>query len=156
MARCPFANWNPVDFVGNLDPMGSPPKAVFFHTNGGGPQLTPWFNHLYAKTNERCGSTFQVFTDGKIDQLCDTESVIYAQYGASRWAVSVETEDDAKPQTPWSPQQLDAINRLLQWLTRRTASRCARWPTRTTRASATTSSSPSTTSPAMTARARSA
>ncbi len=94
MARCPFAQWNPVSFAGQLDHMAGAPKAVFLHTNGGGPHLTSWF-----------------------DQLCDTESVIYAQFGASRWAVSIETEDDGDHHRPWTPKQLAAIKKLLTWLT---------------------------------------
>jgi hypothetical protein len=116
MARCPFAHWNPLNFCPELDHMSGAPKAVFLHTNGGGPQLTPWFDHLYAQTRQRVGSTFQVYKDGSIDQLCDTESVIYAQYGASQWAVSVETEDDGHASTPWTPQQIAAIEKLLTWL----------------------------------------
>lgn len=116
MARCPFANWNPVSFCSDLDQMSTAPKAVFLHTNGGGPHLTTWFDTLFAKTHDRVGSTFQVFDDGSIDQLCDTSHVIYAQYGASRWAVSIETEDDGDPHKPWNPAQLAAIQKLLQWL----------------------------------------
>src|SRR5262245_57906338 len=60
MARCPFAKWNPVDFCGDLDKMSGPPKAVFLHTNGGGPHLTSWFDTLFHNTQQRLGSTFQV------------------------------------------------------------------------------------------------
>jgi len=116
MARCPFANWNPVSYIGDLEKMSGAPKAVFLHTNGGGPHLTSWFDQLFQKTHQRVGSTFQVFSDGSIDQLCDTEAVIYAQFGASRWAVSVETEDDGDAHKPWTPKQLAAIEKLLQWL----------------------------------------
>jgi hypothetical protein len=116
MARCPFAHWNPVNYTGALDHMAGPPKAVFLHTNGGGPHLTSWFDQLYASTHQRVGSTFQVYADGSIDQLCDTESVIYAQYSASQWAVSIETEDDSHPSNPWTPQQLAAIQKLITWL----------------------------------------
>ncbi|HKI92264.1 MAG TPA: peptidoglycan-binding domain-containing protein, partial [Gaiellaceae bacterium] len=93
-----------------------PPRAVFLHTNGGGPHLTPWFDQLFQDTHQRVGSTFQIYANGSIDQLCDTESIIYAQFGASRWAVSVETEDDGHSHTPWTPKQLAAIHRLLTWL----------------------------------------
>src|SRR5262249_56262433 len=116
MARCPFAKWNPVDFCTDLDTMVGPPKAVFLHTNGGGPHLTTWFDQLFHNTLQRLGSTFQVYADGSIDQLCDTQSVIYAQFAASKWAVSIETEDDGNPHTPWTPAQLAAIERLIQWL----------------------------------------
>jgi hypothetical protein len=116
MARCPFANWNPVNFMGDLETMTGAPKAVFLHTNGGGPHLTSWFDQLFQSSHERVGSTFQVYRDGSIDQLCDTKSVIYAQFGASRWAVSIETEDDGQSSTPWTPQQLAAIQKLIAWL----------------------------------------
>lgn len=116
MARCPFAQWNPLNFCPELAHMSGAPKAVFLHTNGGGPELTPWFDQLYHQTHERVGSTFQVYKDGKIDQLCDTESIIYAQYGASEWAVSIETEDDGHPSTAWTPKQIAAIEKLLTWL----------------------------------------
>ena len=116
MARCPFATWNPVNYTGKLDKMSGGPKAVFLHTNGGGPHLTSWFDQVYKNTHDRVGCTFQIYNDGKIDQLCDTESVIYAQYGASRWAVSIETEDDGHPSAPWTPKQLAAIQKLITWL----------------------------------------
>jgi N-acetylmuramoyl-L-alanine amidase-like protein/putative peptidoglycan binding protein len=116
MARCPFAHWNPVSYCSALEKMSGGPKAVFLHTNGGGPHLTTWFDQLYANTHERVGSTFQIYADGKIDQLCDTESIIYAQYGASRWAVSIETEDDGHASNPWTPKQLEAIVKLVTWL----------------------------------------
>jgi len=116
MARCPFAKWNPVNFTGDLEKMSGAPKAVFLHTNGGGPQITPWFDHLFQTTHQRIGSTFQVYKDGSIDQLCDTESIIYAQFEASRWAVSIETEDDGHPSAAWTAQQLAAIEKLITWL----------------------------------------
>src|SRR5262245_52130782 len=116
MARCPFATWNPVNYTAQLDKMSGAPRAVFLHTNGGGPHLTSWFDQVYKNTHQRVGSTFQVYSDGKIDQLCDTESVIYAQYGASKWAVSIETEDDGHPSAPWTPKQLAAIQKLINWL----------------------------------------
>jgi peptidoglycan hydrolase-like protein with peptidoglycan-binding domain len=116
MARCPFAQWNPVSFSNQLAQMPAAPKAVFLHTNGGGANLTPWFDSLWRKKPEGIGSTFQIFNDGSIDQLCDTDRVIWAQYGASRWAVSIETEDDGHPNTPWTPAQLAAIQKLIKWL----------------------------------------
>jgi peptidoglycan hydrolase-like protein with peptidoglycan-binding domain len=116
VARCPFARWTPVNFTAKLDRMSGQPRAVFLHTNGGGSNLVPWFNHLYASGQGRIGSTFQIYRDGRIDQLCDTQSVIYAQYSASQFAVSVETEDDGHPDTPWTSQQLAAIIRLIRWL----------------------------------------
>jgi N-acetylmuramoyl-L-alanine amidase-like protein/putative peptidoglycan binding protein len=116
MARCPFARWNPVNFTANLEHMSTPPKAVFVHTNGGGSHLTSWFDQVWASTHQRLGSTFQVYSDGAIDQLCDTESVIYAQYSASHWAVSIETQDDGHPTAPWTPAQLAAIGKLIKWL----------------------------------------
>ena len=114
--RCPFARWNPVKYVAQLDAMQAAPRAVFLHTNCGGPNLTRWFDNLWETSHKRLGSTFQVFGDGRIDQLCETTSVIYAQFEASEWAVSIETQDDAQPDRPWTPRQLDSIVRLVQWL----------------------------------------
>lgn len=98
--------------------MSRPPRAVFLHTNDGGSDVRAWFDEQYAKTHERVGATFQVYAHGGVDQLCDTESVVYAQFDASRWAVSIETEDGGHPATPWTPHQLATIERLLRWLHR--------------------------------------
>lgn len=116
MAHCPFARWTPLAFAADLERMPEPPRAAFLHTNGGGADLRDWFDEQYAKTRERVGATFQVYAHGGVDQLCDTESVVYAQFGASRWAVSIETEDDGHASTPWTPRQLASIERLLRWL----------------------------------------
>jgi N-acetylmuramoyl-L-alanine amidase/Putative peptidoglycan binding domain len=116
MARCPFARWRPVKFTDRLDRMSGPPRAVFLHTNGGGADLTSWFNGLWDAHHERLGCTFQVYSDGSVDQLCETDRVIYAQYAASEWAVSIETEDGNHPEHPWTGPQIDTIVRLIQWL----------------------------------------
>lgn len=118
MARAPFAKWNPVKFRDRLDKMHGQPRAVFIHTNDGGPHLTGWFNGLWEKDpkHARLGCTFQVFNDGSIDQLCETNEVIYAQYGGSLFGVSIETEDDGHPSRPWTRPQIDSIVRLTKWL----------------------------------------
>jgi N-acetylmuramoyl-L-alanine amidase/Putative peptidoglycan binding domain len=116
MARCPFAHWRPVKFISRLDRMSGPPRAVFLHTNGGGADLTSWFNQLWDGSHQRLGATFQVYSDGVVDQLCETDRVIYAQFAASEWAVSIETEDGNHPEHPWTGPQIDTIVRLIQWL----------------------------------------
>lgn len=116
MARCPFARQTPFNFNSKLDRMPNGPKAAFLHTNGGGASLVGWFNQQYASGVGRVGCTFQVYKDGRIDQFVDTDQIIYAQYSASRWAVSIETEDDGRPSTPWTAAQVQAIVRLLRWL----------------------------------------
>lgn len=106
------AHWRRVPYVGLH--ARQPRKAVVLHTNGGGSgSLFGWFSGNargdHGAANRHVGAQFQVMRDGKAEQYVDTDDVIYHAYGASEWAVGIETEDDGDPSKPWTPQQIRAI-----------------------------------------------
>lgn len=62
-------------------------------------------------------SNFFVQMDGDIIQYMDTERRADANYYANRRAISIETEDDGKPDiTPWTPEQVKSLIRLGVWI----------------------------------------
>lgn len=92
----------------------SPRRAVILHTNGGGSgSLFGYFSGNargdHGADNRHVGAHFQVMRDGRAEQYVDTDLVIYHAYGASEWAVGIETEDDGDPSKPWTPAQLKTI-----------------------------------------------
>lgn len=114
------ATYQPLDFERDLAVMPAPPRCAFLHTNGGGPDIGPFFEQLYragSEAGEGIGSTFQVYSDGRgLAQLVDTRRVIYAQYDASHWSTSFETQDDGNPDTPWTDGQLTLLETALREL----------------------------------------
>lgn len=124
MARLSAARWNPVSFQGQLGWMAQPPQTVFIHTNGGGSNIAGpggYFSNAFnnpADPNYHVGigSTFQVYWDGTADQMCDSQQVIWAEFQASRWAASIETQDDGNPATPWTDAQMATLVKLIQEL----------------------------------------
>lgn len=56
--------------------------------------------------------------DGRVVQWQDTAFQADANYDGKPEVLSIETSDGAKPDTPWSPNQLTAIVRLIAWLCR--------------------------------------
>ena len=97
-----------------------PYRAAILHTNGGGPQLQGWFDEMWnapgGNYHAGIGAHFQVYRDGHADQLVDTERLVWHAYGASVWAVGIETEDDGNPGTPWTGQQVGMIVNILHEL----------------------------------------
>lgn len=124
MARLAAARWNPVSFQGQLGWMAAPPATVFVHTNGGGANIAGpngYFSNAFndpSDPNYRVGigATFQVYWDGTADQMCDTQQIIWAEFQASRWAASIETQDDDNPATPWTDAQMATLVTLFNQL----------------------------------------
>jgi len=106
VAICPFAQqrgWKPYDPERVITP-----TTIIVHTN--------------AVDSEDPGSTggltwhFQVGEHGDIYQHRDTETRAAANASANSFAISIETWDGGDPEgNPWSPQQLDALYRLIDW-----------------------------------------
>jgi hypothetical protein len=92
-------------------PLRTGPTTVIVHTNGGGANLYGWF----ARPGNTICSHFQVFRDGRIEQYLDTARVAYAQWDANPFGISVETEDDGDPDTPWTAAQIRSIQAIIRW-----------------------------------------
>jgi len=110
--RSKHATWKPVPYTGLHK--RSPRRAVILHTNGGGSgSLQGYFTGnargLHGAENRHVGAQFQALRNGGAEQYVDTDLVIYHAYGASEWAVGIETEDDGDPSKPWTPKQVAAI-----------------------------------------------
>ena len=110
MAVMPGANYRPMPYENELDPRRGP-DTIILHTNGGGSALYGWFSR---PGNTIC-SHFQVFADGRIEQYVDTRFQAYAQWDANPFGISVETEDDGNPATPWTAAQVAAIQKIIRW-----------------------------------------
>ncbi|HKE98848.1 MAG TPA: peptidoglycan recognition family protein [Actinomycetes bacterium] len=65
------------------------------------------------------GPTDGASLDGAIWQWQDTGRQADANYRANAFAVSIETSDGGNPSRPWSPRQLDALDRLIRAVARR-------------------------------------
>jgi hypothetical protein len=124
MALYPNAHLARVSFERYLPTMA--PRAVFVHTNGGGTGppgigLHNWWETVWATAGgwggpgQGIGSTFQVYQDGECDQYVDSTRVIFAQFQASRWSGSIETQDNGDPTVPWTDAQMATIADLLRW-----------------------------------------
>ena len=117
--RSTLAAWRKVPYTGLHK--RSPRRAVVIHTNGGGSgSLFGWFSGNargdHGSANRHVGAQFQVMRDGSAEQYVDTDDVIYHAYGASEWAIGIETEDDGDPSKPWTASQVGTIIRLCREL----------------------------------------
>lgn len=89
---------------------------VILHTavDAPGPSsLYPYFS----RSDVGAETHFFVKLDGSVEQYMDTG----VRANGNRWAdvraISIETEDEGKPdELPWTPAQLDSIKRLLEWV----------------------------------------
>lgn len=113
MALCPFA-------IHQLLPENETqrritPRVAVLHTHGakGSPSAVgKWF----ARPTVHTESHFSIGFNGDIYQFMDTARQADAQGSGNSFCVSIETEDGGNPHQPWTPEQLDAIVRLLLWL----------------------------------------
>lgn len=73
-----------------------------------------------AETRFRDGSGveahFGVAMDGRVVQWRDTFYQADAQAGGNDYCISIETEDGGRPETRWTPVQLDRLVELVGWL----------------------------------------
>lgn len=110
--RCPFATWRPIP-ENDTQPRITPRVAIVHSAAADTSSLWSWF----ARRDVTLEAHFFVKWDGTIEQYLDTEVRGDANRYANEFAVSIETEDDGKPDSqPWSDQQLAALTRLLNWL----------------------------------------
>lgn len=114
MARCPFAVWKPLPE--NKTARTINPTQVVFHSAVDGPGRTSLWG-FFKRSDVRVESHFHVLNDGTIEQYMDTTRQADANYKANVRAISIETEDDGKPDSkPWTPQQVAALVKLGAWL----------------------------------------
>lgn len=93
------------------------PTTVIWHTYVDGPTKNQDVRN--ATENRTDGIEFHFFIrdNGHLDQFIDTERTADANYKANPFAISVETEDDGRPDlNAWTPEQLATIDRLSRWL----------------------------------------
>lgn len=114
MSRYPSATWRPLPQNSTQGRIA--PRKVILHTAVDAPG--PSSLHGYFKSG--AGGTgaeahFFVRTDGSVEQYMDTNVRADANYAANRDAISIETEDDGNPATPWTDAQQRAICALLVW-----------------------------------------
>lgn len=89
------------------------PRAVILHTAwSASSSLFGFFQN-----NSDLESHFYVANDGTVEQYMDTAIRADANYKANGYAISIETQDD-KQIKDWTPQQLDAIVALIDWICR--------------------------------------
>lgn len=106
----PGSAWRPVPYTG-LHPR-LPMRAALLHTNGGGAQLFGYWSQVAAK-GSHIGAQYQVFKDGTSECYVDPALVVYHAFGASEWAIGIETEDDGHNSTPWTAPQMAEMARIL-------------------------------------------
>jgi hypothetical protein len=111
---CPFATHRLMPYADTL-PKRTDSKTLILHTNGGGTDKGSLYGWFARAGNDIC-SHFQVMKDGTIEQYVPIDRQAYAQFSGNAFGVSVETEDDSKPSTPWTAGQIVSIVRLARWL----------------------------------------
>lgn len=88
------------------------PRQVIVHTAvDHGLDIPSYF----ARDNVRVESHFWVESNGRIVQMVDTQVRADANLEANRTAISVETEDGGRPDTPWTPEQCESLRRVIRW-----------------------------------------
>lgn len=114
MAKCPFAVWRPLPE--NSYQSKIKPRAVILHTAVDAPGPTDLWKY-FARGDVGAESHFYVRIDGTIEQFMDTNVKANANRKADPFAISIETEDEGRPEEkPWTPAQVDAIVKLLTWI----------------------------------------
>jgi hypothetical protein len=114
VARCPFALWRPLP-ENSTEPRIKPTQFIL-HSAVDAPGATD-LRRYFARADVTVESHFWVRLDGTLEQFLDTERQADANRTANVRAVSVETEDDGKPDTtPWTPAQVATLVRLGVWL----------------------------------------
>lgn len=113
MAICPFANQRLLPE--NKTQSKIKPRIVILHTAVDSPGPTDLARY-FARADVGAESHFYVWYDGRIDQMMDTNVRADANYKANDFAISIETEDEGKPdQLPWTPAQMDSLVKLTAW-----------------------------------------
>lgn len=101
----PLFQWDPLSFQSSL-PDRVQRKAVIFHTNAGGSDVKGYWESQFRATGSRVCAHFQIMKDGRILQFVDADRQAFAAYSSNLWAIQVETEDDNRPEDPWTSAQV--------------------------------------------------
>lgn len=114
MARCPFATWRPLPE--NATAKRIKPTQYVLHSAVDSKGRTDLWRY-FARDDVKVESHFWIYNDGTVEQFLDTEVMADCNRGANVRAVSVETEDDGRPDTTlWTPAQIASLIRLGVWL----------------------------------------
>lgn len=116
MARCPFAKWMPIPENSTAPKIR--PTQVILHSAVDAPGRTSLFR-FFRRKDVTVESHFHILNDGTIEQYMDTERRADANRTANVRAISIETEDDGKPdKKPWTPEQVASLVKLGEWLSK--------------------------------------
>lgn len=89
-------------------------QLILHSAQGTYPGSVNWWKTKY---NFRIYSTFFVRRTGQVVQFVDSSYYAPANSTANVRAISVETDDNTKPDTnPWNDKQLDALAALIRWV----------------------------------------
>jgi hypothetical protein len=121
MARCPFAEWRPLDDDPTHEPLMSKHDGIVLHTMVG--SLTGTDSMFKQDGYSGTESHFGVGFDGTIYQWVDTARTADANLEGTPRLLSIETADtgpgfpewDGSDVPAWLPAQLDAIARIVAW-----------------------------------------
>ncbi len=83
------------------------PRVIVLHTNDA--------HSVDPQAHDGLSWHFQIEDDGTVVQHRDTSTEAAAQYDANAFAISIETEDDGDPSTPWTDAQVASILRVIDW-----------------------------------------
>lgn len=115
MARYPDAVWRPLPEATRQPVMGETTQVIL-HSAVDAPGPTSLYGY-FLRGDVVYESHFFVKNDGTVEQYVDTSRTADANRTANARAVSIETEDDGKPdQTPWNERQLAALVKLIDWI----------------------------------------
>lgn len=109
MARMPGAVWRPLSV--NYTAVKGAKTRVILHSTASATSTSQfaWFNQERAKSS----SHFHVSDSGTIEQYIDTDYMSWASGEGNSNSISIETQGDGTK--PWTPAQMDAIVRIIQW-----------------------------------------
>jgi peptidoglycan hydrolase-like protein with peptidoglycan-binding domain len=111
------AQWRPLGNTADEPYIGTP-RVLIFHTMSG--YLAGTESMFRQGGYNGTESQFGVGMDGRVWQWQRIDRQADAQYAGNAYATSVETEDRAKDNVPWSAVQLDALVKLATWWCRTT------------------------------------
>lgn len=94
------------------------PRLVILHSAVDSPRASSLYG-FFARPDVRVEAHFFVRFDGQCEQYLDTTVRADHAVAANDYSVGIETEDDGDPdRTPWSEKQIEALARLLVWLSK--------------------------------------
>ncbi len=113
MARCPFALWKPLARAAGKEDCEK--TQIILHTMSG--------HFVGSRTTfetTKNDSTFMLALDGELHQLMETQKKAQANGASNKRAISIETEDGTPNdaiinKTPWTPEQLTVLVKLIRW-----------------------------------------